>query len=206
MSETMALAGLVETLQDMLGEAGKKFLSPDGADFRRHLAVAVRDYSRLRPRTLSATVTLIAEQPNYAAPLDLLRPKVGMWGVTQRRAVKPWDAGCLSGPLPRLSLVGQEIWLDPPPSSAQISAFGSCYQFFYFAAHALGEAAAETSVPEIDRPVLMIRAVSAALSELAAQNHNRPVQLGGQMASVPRNGTPAALADQFFQLFERMAV
>lgn len=200
----MTLAGFIEELRNTLDEAGQKF-SDDGSDFCRHLAIAVRDYSRLHPRTLSASVTLVAGQPNYPAPADLLRPKFSSWGVAQRRAVQPWDPCYLPGPLPKISLVDKDIWLDPAPTAAQIAAFGSCYQYFYYAAHEIGETEAATTIPAADRMVILVRAVSEALAELATRNHNRPVQLGGQMASMPRNGTPAALAEMWREIFERMA-
>lgn len=202
----MGLMDLTRDLKAMLMESAGRFRSPDDADFARHLAVAARDYTRKRPRTLSGTLALEADRANYPAPADLLRPKASTWGTAARRAAQPWEPGW-PGRLPTLSLVDRELWLDPVPTLAQIARFGSAYQYFYFSAHRISKNEDDTTIPADDRDLILVRAAAAALSELALDNYTRPVQIGSVpgSGSVPRNGTPAGLAGSLIQIFERMA-
>ena len=57
-----------------------------------------------------------------------------------------------------------------------------------------------------DRNLLLIRATAQAMTELSHHNLAKPVVLGSNgVGAMPKNGTPAALADQLLKLFERMA-
>ena len=205
----MSLPDLVESLRGMLMSAAEKFHSQDGSDFERHLEIAARDLARVRRRTLTGSLTLVADQANYSAPADILEPKIPLWGTQQRRARKPWNSNWL-GRLPTLRLVenagNQELWLDPAPTAAQIADLGSTYDYFYFANHVLGTDPAQTTVSARDRPLLIIRAAAHSLQELANNNYSKPVTLGdGGVGSMPKNGTAAALSQSLMSLFERMA-
>lgn len=201
---------LIIDLKAMLMDAAAKFRSEEGADFARHLSVAARDMSRVRPRTLTGTLALEAGRSSYPAPAGLIRPKIGTWGFSQRRQIKPWQPGYPQD-LPDLSIVetetGRQLWLEPAPTAAQISAYGANYPYFYFAAHHVDANATQTTIAEGDRALLLIRAAAAALDELAINHYTKPVQLapGSGLPSMPRNGTPSALSAGLMNLFERMA-
>lgn len=204
----MSKTSLVADLRAMLGDAAAKFTAAGDADFTRHLDLAAFDLGRFRPRTLVGTLSLVADQPNYAAPADLVRVKYPLWGVTERSQRRPWDANW-PGRLPCLSLVEnsgtRELWLDPPPTAAQIRDLGATYRFYYFAGHAIDDVAANTTVRLADRWLLLLRAVVQALQELAARGVAKPVALGDGFGSMPKNGTPGFLAEQLLKQYERMA-
>ena len=205
----MTRASLVTDLKAILMDAAGKFTAAADADFNRHLDLAALDMARVRPRTRVGSVTLVADQPNYAAPADSHQVKMPLWGLNERRQRKPWERGW-PGRLPTLSLLtgdtGTELWLSPSPSAAQISDLGSTYRFYYFATHSIGATAEDTTIAPGDRHLLLIRATAHALQELANNGVTKPVQLGsGGVGSMPKNGTPGALADALLKQFVEMA-
>lgn len=205
----MDLASLVASLKASLGaEVAALFRASSDADLERHLEQAALDMSRVRPRTKLGSVTLAADTPNYSAPADLLRLKQSLWGVGERRSRRPW-ASDWPGPMPTVRVAettaGRELYLTPAPTAAQIAALGSEYQFFYFAAHAVGATAAETTIQAGDRGLLLLRAQAEAMQELAMHGVGKPVRAVPGTGGSPRNGTPAALAQQFMDLFEALA-
>lgn len=208
MPGAMSRADLIQDLEGMLMDAANKFT--EGADdtLIRCLDAAARDMGRVRPRTLAGTLTLVADQTNYTAPADFLRYKFSYWGYPERQQYKPWQTR-FPGKLPEVHTVqgdsGLELMLMPAPTAQQITDLGSTYRFLYFAAHQVGDTAATTTVQPGDRHLLLIRAVAEALFHLANNSITKPVQLGPGVGSMPKNGTPAALAEQYLQAFERMA-
>ncbi|HHJ11819.1 MAG TPA: hypothetical protein ENK00_01455 [Chromatiales bacterium] len=205
----MSQSDLVGDLKAMLMDAANKFTAAADADFQRHLDLAALDLGRFRPRTLVGTLTLVADQSNYPAPSGLLRPKFPLWGTAEKRARRPWD-GNWPGRLPRLTLVEnagtRELWLSPPPTAAQIADLGATYTYYYFAGHVIDMDAAKTSVQPGDRHLLLVRAAAEALQELANNGVTKPVQLGNAgVGSMPKNGTPGALADSLLKHYEAMA-
>lgn len=170
----------------------------------RHLRVAARALSvAKRPRTLIASLALVADQALYDAPADLVAVKVSDWGTaSQHRA--PWDMP--RGPLPAVRRVEAgdvvKVQLSPSPSAAQIAAFGSTYNLFYQAAHLLPDAG-DTTITAREVDLLLLRAKAEAMRELAIRDHSKPVSMrGGDGAmSQPRNGTPAALYEAFLREF-----
>lgn len=208
MTGTMAQADLVADLKAALHDAASIFTAAADADYLRHLAIAAGDMHRVRPRTLVGSVTVVANQNAYAAPADLVAVKVPIWGREARRQLQPWDPGW-GGPLPRLTLVLEDgtrkLWLDPAPTGAQVTQFGAVYRFYYFAAHAIGEDAADTTVHPSDRHLLLLRAGAEAMLELSHRNAHKPVQLRGELAGVTKTATPAGLYDQMLRQFEHQA-
>lgn len=207
MPGTMSQADLVADLKSILNDSQDKFTDPD--DFQRHLDIAARDLARVRSRTLLGELDLVAEQSEYAAPADMLQPKFPLWGTTERRSRQPWESNW-PGRLPVLTLAEVDgvlvLYLNPAPSAAQIADLGATYKYWYFAAHSIGALAADTTVRAVDRPLLLIRAAAQSLTELAHHNVAKPVQLGSSgVGSMPKNGTPSALAEGLLKLFERMA-
>jgi len=208
MAGTMSQDDLVADLKAMLMDAANKFPAASDADFKRHLDIAALDMGRIRPRRLPGEITLVADQPNYAAPAGLLRVGYPVWGAPEKAARKPWDANW-PGRLPQLTVNEnsgtRELWVDPPPTAAQITDLGATYKFFYFAAHAVDANAANTTVQPGDRALLLIRAAAEALQELAHNGVTKPVQLGSAgVGAMPKNGTPGALAEKLLELFEGM--
>lgn len=208
MSGSMARADLIEDLRRMLMGAGDKF-DDNELDFARHLHIAALDLGRFRRRTLAASLTLIADQEAYAAPALFLAFKVTTWGDAQRKARQPWEPGYPGTP-PRVTVSETaqgtlQLHLLPAPTAAQIADLGGSFPYFYYAGHVINEDPAATSVRPGDRHLLLVRAVAAALRELAHRGSTQPVKLGDGFGAMARNGTPAALADEAMKLFEQMA-
>ena len=209
MPGTRSKDDLVEELKAMLSDSKDKFKMASDGDFVRHLGVAAMDIGRFRVRIIKAELTLVADQNEYAAPTDLLKPTRSLWGTKERKERKPWDSNFPNN-LPTLDIVEvsgtKNIWLDPAPTATQIADLGATYQYFYAAGHVIDAAAANTTVATGDRNLLLVRATSQAMQELANWGIAKPVQLGhAQGMSMPKNGTPAALAEQLLRQFERMA-
>ena len=205
---SMGLSDLVEDLRGMLMTAGDKF-DAEGLAFARHLQTAALDLGRFRRRTLAASLTLIADQEAYAAPANFVQYKITTWGDRARSQRQPWDKNFPGSP-PRVTVVetaqnGLELHLWPVPSAGQISDLGASFPFFYYAGHVLNETPALTTVRPADRHLLLIRAVAAALQELAHRGSTQPVKLGDGFGAMAKNGTPASLASDALELFERMA-
>lgn len=204
----MGLSDLTEDLRGLLMTAGDKF-DVDGLAFARHLQIAALDLGRFRRRTLAASLTLIAEQEAYAAPANFVQYKITTWGDKQRARRQPWDANFPGSP-PRVTVSetaqnGLQMHLWPVPSAAHISDLGESFPFFYYAGHVLNEDPALTTVRPADRHLLLMRAAAAALQELAHRGSTQPVKLGDGFGAMARNGTPASLASEAMEWFERMA-
>lgn len=201
----MSEADLVGDLKASLQDAADVFNAANDADFKRHLGLAALDLTRFRPRTLLATITLIADQFDYAAPADCLVFKSALWGGTRPH---PWDKNW-PGPMPAAKVVqgyaGRELHLLPAPTSAQINTLGSAYKFYYFAAHVISATAASTSIQAGDRGLLLLRAQAESMKEMAMRNIKKPVQMRDGLSTGPRNGTPAALFEALMQQFETQA-
>ncbi|MCW8830667.1 MAG: hypothetical protein OQK32_04000 [Gammaproteobacteria bacterium] len=209
MPGTMSQADLIADLKGILNDAQDKFKAADDADFIRHLDVAARDMGRVRRRTRIGTIVLVADQPNYAAPADILFPKYPIWGLQQRNNRKPWQSN-YPGRAPTMQLIdgesSEEIYLQPAPSAAAITDLGSEFKYYYFAFHTIGDAAEDTTIKLADRDLLLLRATAQAMTELAHHNVTKPIKMGGQgIGLMPKNGTPSALAKDLMDLFERMA-
>lgn len=204
---TMARAELVADLRGILMDAASKFT--DDEPLERHLDLAALDMGRVRRRTLIGEITLVANQPDYDAPADLIEVKFPLWGVDEQRTRKAWESNH-PGRLPDLQRYeyngAYKLRLVPSPSATQIADLGATYKFYYFAGHQIGAVEANTTVRAQDRHLLLIRAAAHALQELANNNITKPVQLGGSgVGAMPKNGTPAALAKDLLALWEQMA-
>lgn len=204
MAGTMTRADLVADLKASLQDAAKVFTVAADADFSRHLDAAALDMGRVRPRTMLGTITLVADQYNYTAPADLLSYKSDLWGIPGRR-INPWET-TYPGRLPdvRAAVSGttRELHFLPAPTTAQITALGAAFKFYYFAAHLIGAAAVDTTLHAGDRGLLLLRAQAEAMKELAMRNITKPVSLRDGLSQGPRNGTPGYLFEQLMKLFE----
>lgn len=204
----MGREDLVQSLKYQLNDAASAFTNTDDEDFQRHLDNAALDLGRVRPRKLRGSVTLVAAQPNYAVPATVLRIAGSPWGMAELRDGQPWESDYM-GRLPRPTLNGDadelELWLDPPPSVRQIEKLGATYPYTYYAAHVIGDDAADTSVRAEDRGLLMLRAIAEACAELALRGAKKPVNLRDGSNSAPRNATPSALYERLMEQFNRQA-
>lgn len=201
MAGTMSEADLVTDLKASLQDAASVFTVAADADFKRHLSLAALDMGRFFPRTLIGSLTLVAEQSAYTAPAAMVAFKLALWGSKRG---KPWQDSW-PGKLPQATLAAQQLRLDPAPTAAQIAALGSDYQFYYYAAHAIGAAAVDTTVLPGHRGLLLLRAQAEAMQELTIRNLNKPVQLRDGLSGTPRNSTPAAMFSTLMDMFEQRA-
>ena len=199
MAGSMSRADLVLALRESLMDAASSFADND-ADFERHIDVAAADMHRVKPRTLIGTLSLVADQGEYAAPVDMARFKSALWGVQGAAKAMPWDKNW-PGELPRARCVEGQISLLPAPSARQIALLGSTYRFYYIARDRIGVDAADTTIAEVDRHLLLLRAQAEAMLALALRNAGKPVQLRDGLSGTPRNSTPAALHQVLLQLF-----
>lgn len=206
MPGTMIQADLVSDLKASLQDAADVFSAANDADFKRHLDLSALDFTRHRPRTILATITLIADQDIYAAPADCMVYKSTLWGTNR---TQPWER-TWPGKLPLAKVIqgvaGRELHLIPPPTANQIIILGAPYRFYYFARHIIDPAiAANTSIQAGDRGLLLLRAQAEAMKEMAIRNIKKPVQMRDGMSSAPRNGTPTALFEILMKQFEEYA-
>lgn len=168
------------------------------------LAAALGDLSRDRPRVLRDELQLTPDLSTYEAPEDFAGLSVHDWG---RPEVPQWDAQ-FAGPMPRITsrYDGETHWIEfqPAPSHRQVLAWGSVFKFRYRALHRLDEDG--TTLAPADRDLLILRAVAEAMQRMAASGVVQPVQVHrGMGASLPANGTPAALAEQLMQEYRHRA-
>jgi len=194
MAGSMSQADVMADLQRSLHDAASVFNAADSADWLRLLAVALTAMQAKRPRTLLGTLSLVADEPLYTvAATDFAAYKTHIWGG---RPPKPW-ADCHPGALPRVSATQDgaawRLVFDPAPTWAHINAYGSTFRYWYFGRHSLGADAADSTLAEADRPLLLLRAQAEALRELTMRNINKPVQVRDGLSGTPRNSTPAAL-------------
>ncbi len=209
MANTMNKADLVASLKESLHDTAKVFTG-EGAEtdvqFERFLLQALPDMQVKCPVTRLGTITLQANFPRYAlgngAP-GFAAFKTQLWGDSGC-TLKPWDDG-FPGPVPRVSAsYDDNQWhldFDPAPSAKLIAYYGSPFQFWYFARHAIGTNAVDTTVNEKDRGLLILRAQVEAIRELAIRNAGKPVQMRDGLSGTPRNSTAAALWKDLLQLF-----
>lgn len=205
MPGTMSLVDLVADLKRSLHDSAGIFNAALDADFVRFLTQALPDMGWKRARTQLGQVTLVAGEANYSLVeiTDFYNYKMHLWdkGASYPQA---WEPG-YPGALPRVSSYkdGTGSWLafSPAPSAAHIAQRGSAFKFYYFGQHAIGAAAADTTVHAVDRGLLLLRAQAEAMLELNLRNIAKPVQLRDGLSGTPRNSTPRALYDALLKHF-----
>ena len=205
MPGTMSEADLVADLKASLFQTASVFEAEGDADLKRFLRQALPDMQVKRPLTKLASVALVAGQASYLVGVaDFAALKHDLWRDTSKMG-KPWSPG-YPGPLPRISQAWNgEAWtllFDPAPTAPQISVLGTDCKFYYFAEHAIGVAAADTTVTAQDRGLLLLRAQAEAMLALSVRNSSKPVQLRDGLSGMPRNSTPAALHEVLMRLFK----
>lgn len=209
MAGTMTESDLVADFKVSLHDAASVFNTASDGDFKRLLALAALAFGRLRPRTLVGALTLVADQPDYAVPADFLGFKSALWGIAPIARAQPWEKAW-PGRLPAARYVetaadANKLYLDPPPTAAQIAVLGAEYRYYYYAKHKIDAAdAAKTTILAGERGRLILRAQAEAMRELAMRNIMKPVQVRDGVSSVTRNGTPAYLYEALMKEFEAM--
>lgn len=206
MPGTMARADLVADLKTSLHDAAEVFTAAADADFSRLLDVAALDFSRVRPRTLIGSATLIDGQNDYALPDDLYLYKADLW-ADQNRIGRPWEKNW-AGRMPsvRVAFVSnvRKLILQPAPTARQIAQLGADFRFYYLAKHVIGTAEADTSIDPGDRGLLLLRAQAEAMREMAIRNIGKPTSMRDGLNMTPRNGTPSHLYTVLMAEFERV--
>lgn len=202
MPGSMSRADLAADLKASLLDAARSFNAPGDADFARHLDKAAAAMTRARRRTQAGTLTLAAGQMEYPAPADLWIFKTTTWGAAH--GLRPWEPG-YPGRLPEVRQIERTLYFVPPPSAAQIAVLGAVCPFFYYAHHAVGELAEDTTIEPGDRALLLLRAQAEAMRELALRDAVRPTGAQSAWSGQPRTGTPAALAQWLLEEFEQVA-
>ncbi len=202
----MSLKSLRLDHQSALMDSKDRFDEPD---LDRHLHAAAADLSRVKPHVVSATLPLVADESFYPSPGDLLNALSLDWGMAELRCRKPWNSD-YPGRIPRISALSvsgeRQLMLSPPPTAEQISLLGSAAAYRYSSRYAIGVSAANTTVPDTARNLLLLRALAEAMQDLANRGVSKPVTLGGKAGlSVPKNGTPAYMADLLLKRFEALA-
>jgi len=208
MPGSMSRADLVSDLKASLNDAAAVFTAASDADFNRHLDHAALDFGRVRPRVLSGSVTLVADQDEYTAPADAIDEHSMQWGKNSKRDLKPWDASW-PGALPRMDIVGdpgaRKLVFSPAPSAHQITVLGATCPFRYFAGHKIDASAANTTIKPDDRALLLLRAQAEAAKEMATRNMHKPVSMRDGISGGRLTGTPNALFKQLMDMFEAQA-
>ena len=205
----MSKADLVASLKASLHDAASVFVV-DGAEpdveFERFLLQALPDMQLKRAATRLGSVTITANFPRFAVGADnvgFAAFKTSLWG--DNCTIRPWEPTYPGAP-PRVSaaFADQQWWLnfDPAPTSRQVSAHGSQFDFWFFAEHAIGTLAADTTINQQDRGLLILRAQVEAMRELSIRNAGKPVQLRDGFSGTPRNSTAAALYAELLRQFE----
>lgn len=202
MADSMSLEGLVATLKASLQDAASVFGAAGDADFERHIQQAALAMDQHRPYKSYGELTLVAGTGAYALPTGFGRLLRTTWGQAR---LQPWETG-FSGRLPRLSVayVGgvKKLVLDPAPTQAHIDDAGVTLPYWYTLSHVIGATdGSQTTVPDIDRGLLILRAQAEAMKEMAFRNIQKPAQVLDGYSNAPRNGTPAALANDLLNQF-----
>lgn len=202
----MSFDALKLSLKTLLMDSSDKFQADD---YIQQLDAALSDLSRVRPLTILGELALVADQVLYDQPDDLIGVLYSNWGLESMRKRKPWNPDWI-GRLPKLSLINQtgvrKLILEPAPTQFQIDIIGDTYGYRYSAPYVLGDTDATSNVPEELRQLLLIRALSAAMFALANRGISKPVIVGkAGIGGMPKNGSPAYLADAYMQLFEKLA-
>lgn len=200
MPGTMSLADLVADMTASLHDAIEVFDAP--GDLQRLLKTAAADFSTHRPRTLLGKLTVEIGRIEYPAQDDMYQFKSSLWGNAPVPRAKPWERSW-PGPMPDVRTVdgttGRELHLVPAPTALQLMTLGSEFRYYYFGTHTIGETAAETTLSQDDRFLLLLRAQAEAMRELMIRNIKKPVAMRDSLNSSPRNSTPAAMYEKLME-------
>lgn len=196
MSAIVSKSDLLVALKDTLANdvAG---IVEEHSDFDLMLALAAERMGRSIGLRRRATITLVGDEAEYDAPADFIGFDFSDWGVSSQRDHQPWDDAHIAV-LPSVGTFEDgattKLQLDPAPTAGQIVSFGTQYRFTYRAEHTLTDNA--STIQEKHRSIFLLLAQIQVMLLIARRNSGKPVQLRDSYSGTPRNGTPAALAEQ----------
>lgn len=204
----MSLSSLTADFKASVHDAAKVFEEKAGdpaasdVEFEKILHIAAQDLARFRPVIKKAVLSLQAGVEDYAAPADIRGLLSNRW---QKAKTVYWQQNN-SSPMPKAELVksGELKFIEfyPAPTAAQLADLGAEYKYTYLAHHHIDAIAANTTVDEGDRGLLLLRAQAEFAKQLSMRGIYKPVRLRDGMTQGPRNATPAALYGQLMREFE----
>lgn len=205
---SFARADFITDFKASLNDAAAVFTAADDADFERHLNNALEVFSMYVPLRADESITIESGKSLYDAPAGFLGLCSVTYGETEMKTRKPYDHNYPRW-LPRARVVQDPadhsymLSLSPVPDNNLINWCGSDFTFICRKIHKVEAEAENTTVQAEHRGVLMLRCQVEALRELAMRNSKKPFTARDGVSQAPRNGTPAALADQLNREFEK---
>src|SRR5574343_213091 len=200
-----ALADLVADLKASLQDSAQAFTAPGDADFIRNIKAALVDVNRRAYRLFTgevpptrASLPLVAGQIAYDAPADCRAFISHEWGKWAQRDYDPWDdAYPRKLPIARLrSLNGEtRLYLSRAPTSAEISLYGSAYEFDYLPMIGM------SNLPDSAYDLLLLRAQVEAVKELGFRAMTKPIAL--RTGTGAPQGAPMQVYQALMADFER---
>ena len=195
-------ATLLEALQASLDNAVVDVVETHGC-WDTILANAAARLGRVISLHRRDTLALVPGTEEYPLPDDFIGYEYSDWGQSTRRQHAPWDLDD-TDELPAVSDVDNSdasfLVFEPAPSAAQIARFGTQYRYRYRARHTL---TSDTStIPAREQDIFILIAQIEVMLLVAKRNSTKPVQLRDGYSGAPKNGTPAALAEQLNELLE----
>ena len=204
----MSRPELVKSFKLSLCQAVDFFDAAKDADFERLLDSAAADLAVVRPYRVLGSIVLSAGLLEYDTIPGLQRITMTHWGQSQQKERKPWNSNYPCD-LPELKQVvtadGIKLRLSRAPTAAEIADYGQVCEFEYIAPHVIADQAAETTIPEKDRGLLILAAQIEACHELAMRQIGKPVSLRDGVNQQPRSAHPTALAEQLRKVFIQTA-
>ncbi|WP_067519511.1 hypothetical protein [Endozoicomonas ascidiicola] len=171
------------------------------------LTLAAAELARFKHYTRHSFVTLQQGVTVYDAPADLIGFKCHSWGLAQRQMYQPWQPGYPQR-LPTVSITGgktKQLALSFPPDHVLMGQAGCRFDYQYYARHVLSESTEETTVPESERDLLLLRAQAEAMKILSIRYSDKTISSKQMVSGATKIGTPAALYKEFLNDFERRA-
>ncbi len=199
----MTLTDILADYRASLNDSASLFTSPDYGDLKRHLWRAAQALGTKRHNTSHATLTLTVGVMYYTdVPADLVSVAGVEWPTAEQFA--PWKGAEHDFPAPpRLTVTrlggARNLYVRPWPTRAMVDAVNGTLTYTYVQAFALGATDEETTLPEADKWLLILRAQVEAMRELSMRSHMKPVQLRGMQSS---NMQPSALYELLLKEFE----
>jgi len=198
---------LTELKQSLINALSASYEFIEGQE-ERILHIAARELARVKRRVLTDTLMLIPGRTFYDAPEDLIEVKISDWGLQQKRILKPWQVDYPSQ-LPDIIVVNtspKQLKLSYVPQYSQIQSMGEEMLYQYYATHRLSENKSETTVPDDQQDLLILRAQAEAMKILSARFAGSTATAKSTISGIPKIGTPAALYHMLMKEFRSMAV
>lgn len=179
------------------------------ANLTRHLNVAARAVSAdgKRPLLKLASIAVSADVSSYGpVPDDFIVSRATQWPAPG--ALRAWQQP--PGVIPRvfaaMTDAGQTLMLTPPPSQDQINVYGVTLQYIYLAAHAITDDETTSTLTDVDRNLVILRAQVEAMREMTFRNIHKPVSMRAASAGASTsNMQPSALYERLLAEYKDAA-